>query len=127
MIDDGSILIETKKMHGLMADDDSFDVDIIIHINAAFSRLNQLGVGPAERFRISGSDETWDDFWGEKTQLPEVKDYIYLMTKIIFDPPTGAVLGNYETQINKLEWLLNAAVDPSDDEKEHMGLSPLWG
>lgn len=127
MIDDGSILIEIKKMLGLMADDETFDVDVIIHINSAFSRLNQLGVGPAERFRIQGSNETWDDFWGEKTHLMEVKDYIYLQTKLMFDPPTGGILGNYEAQITKLEWLLNAASDPTDEEKEHMGLKPLWG
>ena len=37
MIDDGSILIEIKKMLGLMADDETFDVDVMIHINSAFS------------------------------------------------------------------------------------------
>ena len=127
MNDYSSILIEIKKMLGLMADDDSFDTDVIVHINSAFSRLNQLGVGPEDRFRITGPDETWNDFWGDKTQLPEIKDFIYLQTKILFDAPTGSVLGTYETQIQKLEWLLNAAVDPTDDEKEHMALKPLWG
>ena len=36
-----SILLSVKKLIGINEDDDSFDVDIIIHINSAISTLFQ--------------------------------------------------------------------------------------
>ena len=37
----------------------------------------------------------------------DVKQFVYLSVKVIFDPPTNAtVLANYNDQIKKLEWLL---------------------
>jgi hypothetical protein len=47
-----SILTSIKKLIGPTEDDTSFDVDIIMHINSAFFRLNQLGVGPSEGFSL---------------------------------------------------------------------------
>ena len=41
---DDSILNTIKKMLGPDNDDPHFDVDIIVHINSALSRLAQLGV-----------------------------------------------------------------------------------
>ena len=41
-----SILNTIKKLLGIDADDDSFDVDITIGINAAIFNLSQMGVGP---------------------------------------------------------------------------------
>ena len=48
-----SILKSTKKVLGLPADYDAFDVDIVMHINAILSNLNQIGVGPEEGFSLS--------------------------------------------------------------------------
>jgi hypothetical protein len=47
-----SILTSTKKILGVSADDTVFDLDIITHINSAFSTLCQLGIGPATGFMI---------------------------------------------------------------------------
>ena len=83
-----------------------FDQDLIIHINAAFSRLCQNGVGPELPFKIHGTEETWGDFMPDGYQ-EEVKQYVYLSVKIIFDPPSStAVMNAYKEQIEKLEWLL---------------------
>ena len=41
-----SILTSIKKLLGIAEEYEHFDVDIIMHINAAFSVLTQLGVGP---------------------------------------------------------------------------------
>ena len=45
-----SILDDTKKLLGIHADDPSFDIDVMIHLNSAFAILNQLGVGPDDGF-----------------------------------------------------------------------------
>ena len=61
----GSILDDVKKMLGLDTDYRAFDQDIIIHINSVFSTLRQIGFGPESGFRISSSNETWFDFYGD--------------------------------------------------------------
>lgn len=106
MAEDKSILKTIRRMMGPSEDYDYFDMELIIHINAAFSRLCQLGVGPETPFRISGLEEEWTDFIGEGFQ-EEVKQYIYLSVKNIFDPPaSSSVMNAYKEQIDKLEWLL---------------------
>lgn len=47
-----SILTSIKKLLGITEEYEHFDPDIIMHINSVFSVLTQLGVGPAEGFRI---------------------------------------------------------------------------
>lgn len=103
-----SILNSTKKILGLDADYTPFDVDVITHINAAFSILNQLGVGPEEGFSISDEGAMWADFGVPNNQLHLVKTYIYLKVRILFDPPaTSFLLDTYNNQIKEYEWRLN--------------------
>ena len=97
-----------KKLLGPEEDYTHFDKDIILHINAAFSRLCQLGVGPETPFKIYSSEEVWTDFI-EDGWLEDVKQYIYLKVRLIFDPPANATLmSSIEEQINQLEWLMNS-------------------
>lgn len=62
----GSILTSIKKLLGIEEDYTHFDQDIIIHINSVFVVVNQLGVGPDKPYSITGKDETWEDFFGDK-------------------------------------------------------------
>lgn len=107
-----SILISIKSMLGPTYDDDSFDTDIIIHINTAFTTLRQLGVGPEKGYRIKSADNKWSEFVKDEEMLDSVKTYIYLKTKLVFDPPlNGTLLEAFERQIKELEWRLNVAVE----------------
>ena len=102
-----SILKTIRKLIGPSASYEVFDTDLIIHINAAFSRLCQLGVGPETPFHITGEDEYWCDFGLPDGYQEEVKQYIYLKTKLIFDPPASSAVQNaYQETINMLEWTL---------------------
>lgn len=103
---DQSILQTVRKMIGPSAEYDVFDTDLIIHINSALSRLCQLGVGPATPFRITGMEEVWGDFM-DTGYMEEIKQYVYLKTRLIFDPPANSTVINlYKEEIEKLEWLL---------------------
>lgn len=94
---------------------DSYSKDIIIHINSVFMILNQLGVGPADTFSISGFDEKWSDFLADGKDLQSVKSYIYLKVKMIFDPPTSSVtLDSMKSLITEFECRLNYRVDPAE-------------
>ena len=105
-----SILRTIRKMIGPAEDYSYFDTDLIININSAFSRLCQLGVGPEIPFRIAGEDEVWSDFMDDGYQ-EEIKQYVYLKTKLVFDPPAnGTVVNLYQQEVEKLEWLLKEVV-----------------
>lgn len=109
-----SILNSVKKLLGPGEEYTHFDPDLIININSAIATLTQLGVGPAAGFQITGPDETYEDFLGaDDPRLNFVQQYLYLKTRVIFDPPTQSyVLQAYKDQIAELEWRLNVQVDP---------------
>lgn len=103
-----SILLSTKKILGIDADYTAFDVDIITHINSAFSTLNQLGIGPVDGFFIYDDVETWDLFLGDDPRMNAVKTYVYLRVRLLFDPPTTSYLiTSLDEQRKELEWRLN--------------------
>ena len=103
-----SILTSTKKILGIAADYTAFDLDIITHINSAFSTLTQLGVGPASGFMIEDDDTTWDEFIEDDIRYNSVKSYVFLKVKMLFDPPTTSYLITaYEKQMEELEVRLN--------------------
>lgn len=103
-----SILNSTKKVLGIDADYDAFDPDIIMHINSAFSTLNQLGLGPDEGFMIEDDTTVWGDFLDDDKRLNSIKTLVYIKVRILFDPPTTSfVLAAQQEQIKELEWRLN--------------------
>ena len=103
-----SILNTIKQMLGILSDDISFDTDIIVAINTAFMVLNQLGVGGENVFEITDASAKWTDFLGaDTTKFSGVKSFIYLKTKLAFDPPTvGHHLTAIESQIGELSYRL---------------------
>ena len=117
-----SILTSIKKLLGITEECEDFDTDIIIYINTVFSILNQLGVGPKEGFKINNKSQTWDKFIGDDKQLEDVKTYVYLKVKLIFDPPlVSSVLESMNRTINEFEWRLNVKADSSStSEKEEI-------
>ena len=103
-----SILTSTKKVLGIAEDYTAFDLDIMTHINAAFSTLTQLGVGPPTGYMIDDVSDEWDDFIGTDLQYNSVKSYVFLRVRQLFDPPTTSYLiSAYDRQIQELEWRLN--------------------
>lgn len=107
-----SILDDTKKLLGLHADDPSYDIDVMIHINSTFSILHQLGVGPVDGFEITDKNQLWADFLGTNKLINNVKSLMYLQVRLWFDPPaTSFDLAAKKEQILELQWRINVAVD----------------
>jgi hypothetical protein len=105
-VSDG-ILDTTKLQLQLDPEDDSYDAEIVIHINSIFFILTQLGVGPVSGFSILGRDEKWSEFI-EKDQINAVRSYMGLKVKLLFDPPaTGPATEAMERQAEQMEWRLN--------------------
>lgn len=104
-----SILNSTKKLLGIDQDYKAFDVDIITSINSALMVCMQLGVGPENGFMVTGEEQTWSDFLEDDLiQLQAVKQYVYLKTRQVFDPPESSSVANSIDNIAKeIEWRMN--------------------
>ena len=105
-----SILLSTKKLLGIDPSMDMFDLDVCMNINSALSNLNQIGIGPSEGFFVNTADETWTEFLShnDMTTLQNVKQYVYIWVKRVFDPP-GATnhLAALDNTIKELEWRIS--------------------
>lgn len=110
-----SILNSTKKILGVAQDYEAFDLDIITHINAVFSTLEQLGVGPVGGFTIQDETAEWGDLLGRPVPptLNQVKSYVFLRVRLLFDPPTNSfAIASMEKQVEQMEWRLQVLMDP---------------
>lgn len=106
-----SILNSVKKMIGIAPEYDVFDPDLIIHINSVFAILQQLGVGPEEGFYIEDANDEWDDFT-EEINLQDVKSYMFLKVRMLFDPPsTSNAMQAMTSLISEFEWRLNVSAE----------------
>lgn len=105
-----SILNDVKHSLQIETDDHSFDQSIIMHVNATFVILNQLGVGE-KLFFIEDETAEWDEFIND-TNVNLVKQYMYAKVRVLFDPPaTSFVLSSLEKNVEQLEWRLNVEFD----------------
>lgn len=108
-----SILESIKQDLGASEWDDAFDMELIGYINTVFMILNQIGVGPSNGFKITGSSETWDDYDTFGADVEAVRTYVSKRVKQLFDPPQSSFVNESEKAIiAELEWRLNVAVDP---------------
>lgn len=109
-----SILNTIKKMLGMPAEYTAFDTDIVMFINSALATLSQNGVGTPGGFMIQDATATWEDFIGNDPNLNHVVTYIYISTKLLFDPPTNGFLVT-SLKENQLEllWRLEVTANPA--------------
>jgi hypothetical protein len=117
-----SILTSTKKILGIAEDYTVFDLDIITHINTAFSTLTQLGVGLPVGFMIEDESAEWGDFnIDDDIQYNAIKSYVFLRVRLLFDPPTASYLIDAsERQLRELEWRLNVHREEQEWVEEGM-------
>lgn len=113
---DSSILIDIKKMIGILEDDGSFDVDITTLINSTFFTLIQVGIGPKDGYRITDKNNKWNEFVSSEKDLYAIKEYIYIKVKLSFDPPlNSSLLSSFKELLKELEWRLNISNDKKSE------------
>lgn len=106
--DPDSILDSVKKVLGISFDYTVFDPEITLHINSVLSDLNQVGIGPTDGLAITDNTAVWSDFIGTDLNLNQVKSYISLRVRLLFDPPSSSyVLAAWQQEVAKFEWRLN--------------------
>ena len=111
---DESILVSVKKLIGLAPEDDSFDTDLIIHINSAIDVLRQMGIN--SELYVEDETLTWGDYLPSDEYLQMIKSYVYMKVKKWFDPPqNGTAMEALNSSIAELEWRINVTVDPKKE------------
>lgn len=114
-----SILNSIKKMLGLDAEYDAFDMDIIMHINSVFFIMHQMGIG--KQFRIEDEGSTWSDYLEGREDLEAVKSYMYAKVRQLFDPPTSGIMTDaLDARVRELEWRLFSDTDLTDTKPEDL-------
>lgn len=101
------VILETIKSMIGIPDDDSFDLDLLIAINASFAELDDMGV-------VTYTEEIDDSTeWGYVVNdtvsvLSLIKQYIYLSVKLAFDPPTNGIINEtLKSTKDRLSWRLH--------------------
>lgn len=111
MVEDTDVILnEVKRMLSIETSVTEFDIDIATHINSAFFTLFELGIGPSTPFYIT-TDTTWESF---ETIVPKqvILDYLFLKTKLVFDPPTSSpLIEAMKDRISELEFRMNIYTD----------------
>ena len=121
---EGPILSSIKELLGISYEDESFDFEILMHINATLAILFQMGVKEAGDTPIIDITTTWRELFGDRTDLEMVKTYIYFKVKSMFDPPTNSagleslnrVMKEFEWRINNLQTINNTSKEVIKDE-----------
>lgn len=112
-----SILFSVKKLLGVPIEDKSFDVDIMLNINAASSTLFQLGV-LKKTFTVNSEKDTYADLIPEGSEevVNQIKMYFVYKTKLGFDSSTltAAVIEVLKEMIKEAEWRLMVMFNPPD-------------
>lgn len=112
-----SILTSVKKMCGVAEEDESFDLDILTHINTTFSTIRlQIGLGPDNGFLIEDKTVTWDAYLGaDHKRFNDVKSYMYMRVRYLFDPPgTSFLLTAFKEEMTRFEVLLGVERELTD-------------
>ena len=105
---EGPILSSVKELLGISYEDESFDFEILMHINATLAILFQIGVEEAGDTSVIDITTTWRELFGDRTDLEMVKTYIYFKVKSMFDPPTNSAgLESLNRVMKEFEWRIN--------------------
>jgi hypothetical protein len=121
-----SILDSTKQLLGVGPDDESFDVDIITHINMCLKILDQLGTGPEDGFTVTDRTQLWSDY--DPAILQPVKSYVYITVRLLFDPPVTSFGLDAGFKIrDELGWRINVLAEEVNPPAELPELLPDGG
>lgn len=110
-----SILFSVKKLIGIPIEDKSFDLDIMLNINAASSTLFQLGV-LKKPFTVTSEDDTYADLipGGTEDVVNQIKMYFVYKTRLGFDSSTlsSAMIEVIKELIRETEYRLHISFNP---------------
>lgn len=87
-------------------------------INSITPILGQMGIGPSNGYIVKSKEDKWSDYISNSdVNLEGVKNYIFIKTKLIFDPPTNSTtIESFNKVLLELEWRMMLAVETNNLE-----------
>ena len=109
-----TIIQHVRETLGLNGESTDFEAEVKMLITASISILIQSGIGRPD-FKLSDTS-TWDDFKDPTMENNEqwslVPTYVYLKTKLAFDPPPQlSTVEFYKEYTSEVLWRLRAAYE----------------
>ena len=118
-----SILNTIKKMIGVEENYKQFDIDLIVHINTAFAALAQIGHNLKDGYFISDMNNIWSEYITDTRLLDPIKTYVYLKTKLVFDPPSSSmVIESMKQTLKELEFRIQISAESIDKEDKNVSV-----
>lgn len=110
-----SVILSTiKVMLGGPDLGESFDTDLLVHINSSVQTLLDLGVVPKSEFTSVSKTTKWGEFLNTDVVLDFVKSFVYLKTKMVFDPPPSSYVSDaLSRQLAELEFRIRLRSEPA--------------
>ena len=112
MVESESILETIVSGLGLEVDESAFNSEIPMYITSALLTVYQNGAGTP--LVVKDYAQTWEEFKdpaqveGNK-MFEQIKLYVMLKTKIIFDPPPPSTATYMQSYIDELLWRIRVA------------------
>lgn len=104
-----NVLADVKAFNGIAWNNYDFDIELRTYINAALSTLTELGVDV--KTYVSDQEIDWPQVF-ERAFPEEVKPFVYLKVRQLFDPPQNAFLVSaIDKQLQELAWRINIHVE----------------
>ena len=109
-----SILKSVRSAVGLDAEDSSFDLELLMHINGSIMILHQNGIGMP--IQVEDEDAVWEDFKNPmqadaNPMFSAAKTFIFIKTKILFDPPPPSTIKYMSETADEYLWRLRESFD----------------
>ena len=109
-----SILKSVRSAVGLNAEDSSFDLELLMHINGSIMILQQNGIGMP--IHVEDEETVWEYFKNPmqadaNAMLSASKAFIFIKTKILFDPPPPSTIKYMAEAADEYLWRLRESFD----------------
>lgn len=94
---------------------DAYEAELLLHINSAIATLNQNGVGA--EIVVKDKTSKWTDLRTPMTNymFEQIKLYIHVKTKILFDPPPPSSIKYMNDAADEILWRLREGVERRND------------
>lgn len=111
---EASILKSVRSAVGLDEEDSSFDSELLMHINGSIMILHQNGIGMP--IHVEDVDTVWEDFKNPmqadaNSMFSAAKTFIFIKTKILFDPPPPSTVKYMSEAADEYLWRLRESFD----------------
>lgn len=116
-----SILQDVRESVGLTSETSDFDTELLMHINVAIGKVNQVGVG--NFIVVENESSVWQDLLNPEQvtgnkYFKMIPLFVTLSTKLLFDPPPPSSAEYHSSACDQILWRLKIAYEEPTERGE---------